>query len=342
MPDAPELQKVVWRAAVFAGCAYLLWLNLYLVLLVVIALIIAAALLPVAEAAQKRRIPRIVTVATIYVFGLGVLTLLIALLVPVLVTQGRMVVTNLQAYQGKMRILIDRALAYVGRFEWIGDHAVPSLGVEQIGPFLQELAQRSYTATRGALSGALGVFLVLFVAAYIVIDARRIAAGLLAFVPPGRRERVTHLGGLVLSRMGGYVRGQTTVSLFVGGFISAGLAIMGFDSALLVGLVAGVFNLVPYLGTALALLLAILLALNVSLWAVAWVLALFAVEQFIEGNFVSPYFLGRQLDLHPLAVMGALAVGANLAGVLGAMVAVPLVAGLNAMAQEICVKPARR
>jgi predicted PurR-regulated permease PerM len=141
--------------------------------------------------------------------------------------------------------------------------------------------------------------------------------------------------------MGGYIRGQTMVCLFAGLFIWLGLAITGFDSALLVGMVAGTFNLVPYLGTALALTLAILLALNMSLWTVVWVLVLFGVEQFIEGNFVSPYFLSRQVELHPLAVMAALVVGANLAGILGAMVAVPIVAGLNVIARELYVKPAR-
>jgi len=339
--DRRELEAFFLKGLLILGLLYLVWLNLHLILLTLTAIMIAAALMPLADGFRRRRIPPIVTVGAIYIVGLGTLVLLIALLVPVLIEQGRMVVDNLLTYQDKIKTLFDRGLEYAGRYEMTKDLHVPSLGLEQITPFMQGLFAKSFTATRGVLSGALGLFLILFVAAYIVIDRRRLKTGLMAFVPPDRRERVDRLGRAVLQVMGGYIRGQTMVCLFVGLFIWLGLAITGFESALLVGMVAAAFNMVPYLGTVMALTLAVLLALNMSLWTVVWVLVLFGVEQFIEGNFVSPFFLGRQVEMHPLAVMAALVVGANLAGILGAIVAVPVVAGLNAIAQELYVKPAR-
>jgi len=91
-----------------------------------------------------------------------------------------------------------------------------------------------------------------------------------------------------------------------------------------------------------SLLLAVLLALNSSPFTIVGVLAVFAVEQFLEGNFLVPYFTGRQVELHPLVVLAALIVGANLAGIVGAIVAIPLAAGINALLQETYVKAMER
>ncbi len=114
------------------------------------------------------------------------------------------------------------------------------------------------------------------------------------------------------------------------------------ETPLLIGVLAGVLNFVPYFGSTVAFILALLLALNGSLFTIAGVAVVFGIEQFLEGHFFVPYFTGRQVELHPLAVLAALIVGANLAGILGALVAVPIAAGIDAVLQEAYVKPMER
>src|SRR5262249_13638008 len=101
---------------------------------------------------------------------------------------------------------------------------------------------------------------------------------------------------------------------------------------------AGALNFIPYLGSTVSFVVAVLLALNSPLFTLLGVPVVFGVEQFLEAQFLVPYFTGRQVELHPLAVLGALLVGANLAGVLGALVAVPVTAGVDAILQDVYVK----
>jgi predicted PurR-regulated permease PerM len=89
-------------------------------------------------------------------------------------------------------------------------------------------------------------------------------------------------------------------------------------------------------------LLALLLAINSSFFTIAGVVVVFVIEQMLEANLLVPYFTGRQVELHPLAVLGALIVGANVAGILGALVAVPVTAGIDAILQDIYVRPGER
>jgi len=183
---------------------------------------------------------------------------------------------------------------------------------------------------------------VLFVAGYIVVDRRRLGDGLLRFVPGPRRECVAEVSVDVLRRMGGYVRGQAIVSACVGVILTIGLSLVGFETALLIGVLAGALNFIPYLGSTVTFLLAVLLAINSSVFTIAGVVVVFVIEQMLEANILVPYFTGRQVELHPLAVLGALIVGANVAGILGALVAVPVTAGIDAILQDIYVRPGER
>jgi len=128
------------------------------------------------------------------------------------------------------------------------------------------------------------------------------------------------------------------VSACVAAILTIGLMLVGFEAPLLIGVLAGALNFVPYLGSTVSFILTILLALNSSVFTIVGVVAVFGIEQFLEGNFLVPYFTGRQVELHPLAVLAALIVGANLAGVLGALVAVPLTAGIDAVLQDVYLK----
>jgi predicted PurR-regulated permease PerM len=337
MPERGSLDALLWKTLLIIGVLWLLYHSMSFVVITLIALIIAAAILPVADAAQKYRIPRSVTVLGIYLIGLGVLTLLVALLIPAVTMQAQNLAARLPAYRQTVSGWIETARNFTGR--WGPERIeLPDIGVEQVGPVIQQLAQRSLAATRGIFSGAIAAFLILFVAGYFVVDGHRIASGLLSLVPPAHRRETARIGAIVLKRMGGYLRAQVAISVCITAVLSAGLAILKIETPILIGVIAGVLNFVPYLGSTVALILAVLVALNHSTFAVIGVVVLFGVEQFLEGNVLVPYLQGRMVQLHPLAVLAALIVGAGLAGLVGAVVAVPILAGLNAVVQEVYVK----
>src|SRR3989442_20939 len=117
------------------------------------------------------------------------------------------------------------------------------------------------------------------------------------------RQRIEAGATDLWRRMGGCIRAQVIVRACVALILTRGLSFVRFEAPLLIGVLAGALNFVPYLGSTVSLLLALLLALNSSVFTFVGVLAVFAVEQFLEGNFLVPYFIGRQVELHPLAVL---------------------------------------
>lgn len=323
----------LWQLlAVAAG----LWLAVHtwqLWLLVLSALILAAAMLPAVRWAERWRIPRAVTVIAIYAGLVMLLSLLGRFLVPVLVEQGGQFASQLPAILANLK-------------DWLGDlsrlgaeWALPLPKVESLERLGPALIENTLRATAGVVGGMLGLLLILVLAAYLVVDADRIGRGLLALVPADARAPVVALADPVLQRMGGYVRGQIVVSGCVGLILAIGLGLLGVPYALLIGGLAAALNVVPFLGSTLAAVLGILTALNLSLPLAVWTGLLFWGTNVIEGKLLIPQLVGRATGLHPLAVMLVLLVGAKLAGLVGALVAVPLLAGVWEVARSLWVAP---
>jgi predicted PurR-regulated permease PerM len=210
-------------------------------------------------------------------------------------------------------------------------------GLKGIG---QVLVQATLAATKGVIGAVVGFFLVLVLAAYLVIDAEHIGQGLRRLLPPGHRERASALAPRVLAVMGAYVRGQAAVCLAVGIVITVGLAVLRVPYSLPIGALATVLNLVPFLGSPVAAVLGILSALNVSLPVAAGAALVFWGANLLEGKLFVPYFVGRATGLHPLAVLVGILVGAKIAGIIGALVAVPFLAGLWEVVRGLYLEPA--
>ena len=184
--------------------------------------------------------------------------------------------------------------------------------------------------TTGAVGAAFELLAVLVVAAYLVIDAREVGHTLLTLLPREHRPTATRLAPAVLNRIGGYVRGQLVSSFFV-----------GVKYALLIGALAAVLNIVPFVGATVAAILATLSALNDGPVLAGVALAVMVGCQTIEGKLLAPYFVGRATGLHALAVLLALLAGFELGGLIGGLVAVPLLAGAWEIVRTLWVEPRR-
>ena len=328
---------LVLQVLAVAAVVWLVIATWPLWLLVFTALIIAAAILPAARLGERYRIPRGVTVLVVYLLAAGIMALMGRLLWPALSEQWRQfldqlprLVDNVKNWLGGLQVLLDRWGA-----------SLPSPPTEGLDSVARTLLTNTFRFTAGAAGVALEALAVFVVAAYLVIDARAVGGALLSVLPPDTRPTALHLAPAVLNRIGGYVRGQLVSSLFVGALIAIGLAVLGVRYSLLIGAMAAVFNIVPFVGATVAAVLAVLAALNESITLAALTLAVMVGAQTVEGKLLAPHFVGRATGLHPLAVLLALLAGAHLAGLLGALVAVPLLAGLWEIVRTLWVDPRR-
>jgi predicted PurR-regulated permease PerM len=306
-------------------------------LLLFTALIVAAAILPAAWIGERFRVPRGVTVLVVYLAVAGVMTLMGRLLWPALREQGRQfmeqlprLIDNVRGWLGDLQLLFD---------QWGATVSAPNYDSLQgvVGPLLANTMR----LTAGTVGVVFELLAVLVVAAYLVIDAPHIGRALLSVLPPEARPTATRLAPAVLDRIGGYVRGQLVSSLCVGVLIAIALTVLGVRYSLLIGALAAVFNIVPFVGATLAAVLAVLSALNESVTLAVVTLAVMVGAQTVEGKLLAPHFVGRATGLRSIAVLLALLAGAHLAGLIGALVAVPFFAGVWEIVRQLYVEPRR-
>jgi predicted PurR-regulated permease PerM len=322
------------------GVAAAVWLFLatwQLWVLLFTALIIAAAILPAARVGERYRVPRGLVVLGVYAAFAGVLSLMGRLLWPALSEQW-------SQFIDQMPKLIENVRGWLGSLDyWLGQWgaSLPSPQADRVEGLAGLLLGNAMRLTTGAVGSAFEVLAVLVVAAYFVIDAREVGRTLLALLPREHRAMATALAPSVLNRIGGYVRGQVVSSFFVGVLIAIVLTIIGVKYALLIGALAAVLNVVPFVGATVAAVLAVLSGLNDGLVKASLALVVMVGCQTVEGKLLAPYFVGRATGLHALAVLVALLAGFHLGGVIGGLVAVPFMAGAWEVLRVLWVEPRR-
>lgn len=199
---------------------------------------------------------------------------------------------------------------------------------------LTNLLQRIVTGGPGLIvSGAaniisttLQVFLILLASAYFLYDFPRFTANFRRFVPVRWRPLYADLMHKADGAVGGFLRGQLLITTVLGLLIWVGLSIIGVPLALAISFLAAIFNLVPYLGPIIGVAPAVLLGFTVSPLTALLAVVVFIVANQLEGNVLAPLILSKSVNLHPVTVLLAIMAGLGLMGIVGALLAVPVVA----------------
>jgi len=302
-----------------------------------VALIIAAAILPAARAGERWHVPRGLVVLGVYVVAAGVFSLMGRLLWPALSEQWGQ-------FMDQLPRLVENVRGWLGIVDyWLGQWgaSLPAPKADKVEGIAGILLGNAMRLTTGVVGAVFELLAVLVIAAYLVIDTREIGHTLLALLPREHRATATRLAPAVLNRIGGYVRGQIVSSFFVGVLIAVALALLGVKYALLIGALAAVLNVVPFVGATIATVLATLSALNDGVVRAGITLPVMVLCQSIEGKLLAPYFVGRATGLHALAVLVALLAGFQLGGLVGGLVAVPFLAGAWEVVRTLWVEPRR-
>lgn len=349
-PSAPNAFQYAWRSPWVRLLVFLLALFLAyrfvgqvrsVLVDFVVAFLIAYLANPLLNWLHRGRVNRGLGVFFVIMIFLGIFAMAGVLLVTV---SGQLVqlFQNLPDLIGQSGTTLDRMTGWLtnqgvsgltdvrDQITKAAQEYVQNLG-KNIVPILQNALSSTGTLVSSLLSigGIVGqVLLILLLSVYLMLDYSRVNATLLAAFPRPWQPRVLEVTDLIGTAVGGYVRGQLLIALFIGVFVFLGLTVVGIPSAAAIGFLAGAFNIVPYLGPIIGATPAILLALTMpgALLKVILVVVVFVAANQIEGNFLSPYILSRTTDLHPITVLVAILVGVALLGFVGALLAVPTVA----------------
>lgn len=335
----------------------------------ILGLVLAYLLLPLVNGLEgwlKLRGPafvarrsRTLSILAIYGLGIGVLVGVMSWLVPIIVGE----INDLWQQR-------DTILSSVQG--WIDDLSI-RFGTVEIPPALRETVYenvrriqntvvdavergvvRTFLVVRSTISFLLGMLVVPFWVFYVLHDQRKLADGLYRLIPTRLRPDVQNLVMLANSILSAYIRGQLLLGLVIGVLSTLALMLLGVNYALLLGIVAGFFELIPFIGPILSAIPAIALAGLESPQLAVWTALAFILIQQAESVLLVPKVQGESVQLHPAAIMVVLVVGNELLGLWGMLAAVPLTAilrdvfhyiylrlGAEAMTPEVALKGVR-
>ena len=334
--------------------ALYVWIAVGAVLLGYVALVIAETVrviwLPIAFAAglvfllepavkafERARIPRIAGSLLAFIILSALIVAALALVFPIVREQAVELAQSLpQLYLDvldwvretgtRLGLDMDTLLSQEALEEWLNDPA----NQETIQQILFGFGAGAGQVIRGVTEAIIVIGLAPVLAIYILIDLDRFKKNAVSLTPPKYQEEVSYVGGEVGGALGSFVRGQLLVAVIVGIASSFGMWLIDLPFWLLIGLLAGFLNLIPFLGPIVGGALAVLVALlNGDPWQAVWAVVIFVIIQQIDNHVITPMIQRTRVNLSPLVIVLALVIGGAVAGLLGVLVAVPLTAAIR-------------
>lgn len=318
------------------GAVLLVFRLIDLLILVFVALVIAATLRPMVAYLQRRRIPKALALALIYLSILGAIVGMFVLVIPALVDQGGALVRSLPKLYSDLVVSLENNPI----------EAIRTL--PQRLPTGDQLDSQLQAVSSSILSGALGISIsvlafltqvisIIVLSIYLTLDQSRLERFWLSLAPSARRPQLLSIWRESESRLGGYVRGELLLMMSIGAISSIGYLVIGLPFPLALGVLAGLLEFVPMVGPILGAIPAIIVALSISPQAALLVIAFTAVVQMAENNVLVPRLMGRSVGVSPIMVILAVFAFTSLLGFTGAFLAIPLAAILQVLMDHLVI-----
>lgn len=285
--------------------------------LVFLAISIAAAIAPLVTLFQ-RRLPRSAAIIVIYLILAVILVGIVAIIVPALASQMQELINRLPS-------LLERAEEWVANQDWINNDSIVDAIVSQ----LQGVGEGVVAFPLALASALLEIILVVMISLYLLLETHTIRRFSLSLFPQPRQKQVWDIGAEILGAVGGFIRGVVLNILIISVVTFIGFSLIGLEFPLVLAIIAGLFEVIPVLGPLIAAVPALIVALLISPTTALITLVFLLIIQQFEGNILTPNVMHKQAKVSPLLVLVAVFAGGTIGGVLGALVAIPLVATLR-------------
>ncbi len=322
-------------------------LNVFMktvVLPVVLALILYYLLRPVLRLLERFKVPHIWGILIIFLGGIGLLTLLSVLVFPFLRDQFQNLIEEFPDYFMRLLNNLDQFL----RNSIFGNYyRDSSFNIEEliatlptsIADTLQATVTGIITRVTSWISTITGVILsiviVPFILFYLLKDGDKLPGYFLKLLPPRFREDTKEVLREADKQLGAYIQGQLIVAFCIGVMVYIGFLIIGMDYALLLGALAMVTSVVPYIGPAIAITPAAIIALVTSPFMLVKLAIVWTVVQLVEGNLISPQVMGKTMYIHPVTIIFVLLTAGSLFGIVGVILGIPMYALLRVIISHL-------
>jgi predicted PurR-regulated permease PerM len=282
------------------------------------------------------RVNRTLAVALCYLAALAAVAVVLTFIIPPIYVQIVAFVRQVPVYVQRSFALWDRIVVHPragGIPSWL-QSVVLGLRDQVVagaGSWSGAIASSAVSTGGSIATGVIGFVLALIIGFYTLADLPRLEKEVLTLVGTHSRAQALHVARTMTRVLGGWLRGTLLQSGVIAVLLAIGFWIAGVPYALALGVIGGVLNVVPYLGPAITIVLAAAAGLFVGPWTALWAVVVIAVVQILNQIVVTPRIMSRQMDMHPLLVILALLVGAELFGIPGMVLSLPVAAIVMAL-----------
>jgi len=329
--------QIIAMAAVAVILLWCLFLVRGVLLLIYVSGVLAIGFSPIVRLIERQRllpkraqrVPRWMAILALYILILGTLTVIGIIIVPQLADQARQLWTEAPA-------MVERSQ------DWLVDagiieHRLTLKEAVQQAPGTSDAVGTVAGAVFGFLGGLFGLFTILILTFYFLVEASNLRSSFLTLFPKRQRPRIEKASRAATVKISAWLNGQLLLGTIIGVTAAIGLWWMGIPYFYVLALIAGIGELIPVVGPLIAAIPAVAVAATIS-WQKALMVAIFfVIQQQFENHVLVPKIMERQVGISAVTVIVALLIGGSLLGVLGAILAVPTAAILQVAIQEFLV-----
>lgn len=307
---------------------------------IILSVILYYLLNPVIDWMEQKKIPRMYGIAIVFIIIIGLIIWGITTVIPLIREQITQLITNWPTYWNDIS---NQVAGLVQSQEFSQLQAQLQEYNQNLISTVTEQANIVIDSTFSGIGSFVGtltniviaIFTMPFILFYLLRDGKSIPPNLLRLIPSKIRVKTYRVMNEMNLQISQYVRGQLLVAFFVGLMFWIGFSIVGLEYAVTLGVLAGILNIIPYLGSILATIPALVIAIVDSPRMLVTVLLVFMVEQIIEGRVISPQILGSNLKIHPITIIFVLLTAGKLFGVVGVLFGIPGYAVLKIIVAHI-------
>jgi len=304
-----------------------LWIARHVLTWIFIALFLALALNPAVDRLEGRLKRRSVATGIVYILALAVIVGIGFLFIPTLVSQ-------VNDFAGKVPDYLHDLTKGRGRLGFLQEkyHLVDKArkALREGGASkLFGVSGAALSLAKGVVNAVLATVTIAFLTLFMLLEGRKWVESFLSLLAPAAQRRWRAVGHDIYRTVGGYVTGNLLISLIAGGLTTIVLLIVGVPYAVALGLIVAILDLIPLAGATIAAIIVGGVGFLHSIPAGIIVIVFFVVYQQVENHILQPVVYGRTVQLSPLVVLISVLIGAELAGVLGALAAIPVAGSLQ-------------
>ena len=319
--------------ALAVGLLYLLVALRDVIMLFFLGIVIATALSPIVNSLRRFGVRRDVTLIISFGIMIAAVVGIMAAILPFFITQSRAVVDEIPLiYRDTRKSLIDSSSGFLF---FILEQTPADPFAAQAATAEQDTSQQALSMLGSVFNWTIATVLVLMLSYYWLYYRQHAIQGVALLIPAERRQAALELWEESEAKIGAFVRGMALLSILMAILSGIGFSLIGLPHALILAIMAGLLEAVPYVGPFILAIMAGIIGLGVSPQMALMAILVSSVLQFLEGNIVVPRVMDKAVGVHPIITLLSIGVFADLFGLLGALLAVPLAAIIQIIFEKL-------